>query len=330
MDRSSGGVARRGTARPSQTGRADGQVQTAPDPTGQLVTASLRRPRVRWSTPARVEEEPDPMTAIRRAEVAWSGDLATGSGTVSAVSSGVFSDLPVSWAARTEAPAARPAPRSWSRPRTPRASRWRSPAALGRAGTPPERLDVSADVTFDKLEAGWRVVSSAPHGPRRRARHDARRTSDGRRGGQGRLPDQPGAQGQRRAERGRGPGRLIAAGGQAIVSSRRGLSTVIVSISASLTPASRSRGRNVVGEVRVAVAAVAAELRVVADVLRQEDLRSTCPRASSSQSSSTMRASPWRSSARERHPEEVELDRSRRARRSRGGGRGRDTSRRGR
>ena len=33
--------------------------------------------------------------------------------------------------------------------------------ALGRAGTPPERLDVSAEVTFDKLEAGWRVVSSA-------------------------------------------------------------------------------------------------------------------------------------------------------------------------
>ena len=33
--------------------------------------------------------------------------------------------------------------------------------SLGRAGTPPERLDVSAEVTFDKLEAGWRVVSSA-------------------------------------------------------------------------------------------------------------------------------------------------------------------------
>ena len=33
--------------------------------------------------------------------------------------------------------------------------------ALGRAGTPPERLDVSAEVTFDKLDAGWRVVSSA-------------------------------------------------------------------------------------------------------------------------------------------------------------------------
>ena len=33
--------------------------------------------------------------------------------------------------------------------------------ALARGGTPPERLQVSAAVTFDKTEAGWRVVSSA-------------------------------------------------------------------------------------------------------------------------------------------------------------------------
>ena len=39
---------------------------------------------------------------------------------------------------------------------------------LGRAGTPPERLDVSADVTFDKLEPGWRIVSSALTVRRRR------------------------------------------------------------------------------------------------------------------------------------------------------------------
>jgi osmotically inducible protein OsmC len=32
---------------------------------------------------------------------------------------------------------------------------------LVRGGTPPDRLDVSAEVTFDKVEAGWSVVSSA-------------------------------------------------------------------------------------------------------------------------------------------------------------------------
>jgi osmotically inducible protein OsmC len=34
-------------------------------------------------------------------------------------------------------------------------------AGLARAGTPPERLDVSATVTFDKVGDGWKVVSSA-------------------------------------------------------------------------------------------------------------------------------------------------------------------------
>ena len=32
---------------------------------------------------------------------------------------------------------------------------------LAKAGTPADRLEVSAEVTFDKLEPGWRVVSSA-------------------------------------------------------------------------------------------------------------------------------------------------------------------------
>jgi osmotically inducible protein OsmC len=32
---------------------------------------------------------------------------------------------------------------------------------LGRGGTPPQKLEVSATVTFDKVDTGWRVVSSA-------------------------------------------------------------------------------------------------------------------------------------------------------------------------
>jgi len=34
-------------------------------------------------------------------------------------------------------------------------------ADLGRAGTPPRHLAVTADVTFDKIETGWTVTSSA-------------------------------------------------------------------------------------------------------------------------------------------------------------------------
>ena len=102
-----------------------------------------------------------PMSAIRRAEVTWSGELATGSGTVSAVSSGAFSDLPVSWAARTESPEGQTSPEELVAAAHASCFSMAFSAGLARNGTPPDRLDVSADVTFDKLEAGWRVVSSA-------------------------------------------------------------------------------------------------------------------------------------------------------------------------
>jgi lipoyl-dependent peroxiredoxin len=100
------------------------------------------------------------MAAVRRAEVAWSGDLATGTGTVSAVSSGAFSDLPVSWAARTEQPGGKTSPEELVAAAHASCFAMAFSAGLGRAGGTPERLSVSADVTFDKVEAGWRVQSS--------------------------------------------------------------------------------------------------------------------------------------------------------------------------
>lgn len=101
------------------------------------------------------------MAAIRRAETSWSGALATGSGTVSAVSSATFSDLPVTWAARTEAPDGKTSPEELVAAAHSSCFAMALSGALARAGTPPEQLDVTAEVTFDKLEAGWRVVSSA-------------------------------------------------------------------------------------------------------------------------------------------------------------------------
>lgn len=100
------------------------------------------------------------MSAIRRAEVTWSGPLSTGNGSVSAISSGAFSDLPVSWAARTESPEGKSSPEELVAAAHASCFAMAFSADLGRAGTPPDRLAVSADVTFDKLEAGWRVVSS--------------------------------------------------------------------------------------------------------------------------------------------------------------------------
>jgi osmotically inducible protein OsmC len=100
------------------------------------------------------------MPAIRRAEVAWSGDLATGTGTVSAVSSHAFTDLPVSWSARTEVPGGKTSPEELVAAAHASCFAMAFSGGLGRAGTAPERMSVSADVTFDKVEAGWRVVSS--------------------------------------------------------------------------------------------------------------------------------------------------------------------------
>ncbi len=101
------------------------------------------------------------MTAVRRAEATWSGPLTTGSGTVSARSSGTFTDLAVSWSARTETPEGMTSPEELVAAAHAACYSMALSGALGRAGTPPDRLDVSAEVTFDKIEAGWRVVSSA-------------------------------------------------------------------------------------------------------------------------------------------------------------------------
>jgi osmotically inducible protein OsmC len=101
------------------------------------------------------------MSAIRRAEATWSGALTTGSGAVSAMSSGTFSSLPVSWAARTESSDGRTSPEELLAAAHASCFAMALSGALGRAGTPPDRLDVSAEVTFDKVDAGWKVVSSA-------------------------------------------------------------------------------------------------------------------------------------------------------------------------
>ena len=101
------------------------------------------------------------MSAIRRADATWSGALATGSGVVSASTSHAFEDLPVTWASRTEAAAGRTSPEELVAAAHAACFSMAFSGGLARAGTPPERLEVSAEVTFDKLEVGWRVVSSA-------------------------------------------------------------------------------------------------------------------------------------------------------------------------
>ena len=101
------------------------------------------------------------MSAVRRADATWSGALASGEGVVSASTSHAFADLPVTWASRTEAADGRTSPEELVAAAHAACFSMAFSGGLARAGTPPERLEVSAEVTFDKLDAGWRVVSSA-------------------------------------------------------------------------------------------------------------------------------------------------------------------------
>jgi lipoyl-dependent peroxiredoxin len=101
------------------------------------------------------------MAAVRRAEATWSGSLAEGSGMITEVTSGAFAQLPVSWAARTEAADGRTSPEELVAAAHAACYSMSFAGRLTRNGTPPGSLRVSATVTFDKLETGWKVVSSA-------------------------------------------------------------------------------------------------------------------------------------------------------------------------
>jgi osmotically inducible protein OsmC len=101
------------------------------------------------------------MAAVRTATVTWQGSLTDGSGSVSAGTSGLFMDLPVSWGSRTEQPDGRTSPEELLAAAHAACFAMAFSADLGRAGYTAEELHVEAEVTFDKLEGGWTVTRSA-------------------------------------------------------------------------------------------------------------------------------------------------------------------------
>ena len=101
------------------------------------------------------------MPAVRRADVTWQGDLLSGSGVVTAGTSGVFKELPVSWVSRTEAPGGRTSPEELLAAAHASCFAMALSFGLANAKTPPSRLQVSAEVTFDRVGSGFKVVSSA-------------------------------------------------------------------------------------------------------------------------------------------------------------------------
>lgn len=100
------------------------------------------------------------MAQIRRAEAHWSGDLSGGGGAVSAATSGIFSDQPITWRARTEAPEGTTSPEELLAAAHAACFSMAVSNELAKAGHAPERVDVAVEVTADKREAGWTVLAS--------------------------------------------------------------------------------------------------------------------------------------------------------------------------
>jgi osmotically inducible protein OsmC len=100
------------------------------------------------------------VAAIRQARAVWNGDLAKGSGEVSALSSGKFSALGVSWGARTETPQGKTSPEELLAAAHASCFAMALSAGLAKAGTPPKKLEVTSTVTFDKVGENWTVTSS--------------------------------------------------------------------------------------------------------------------------------------------------------------------------
>ena len=100
------------------------------------------------------------MAEVRNAQVTWTGDLQAGGGTIDYVSSGVFSRMPVSWAARTGPHNGKTSPEELLAAAHASCFSMAFSARLAKNGTPPAKLTVKAEVGFDNASGAWKVTKS--------------------------------------------------------------------------------------------------------------------------------------------------------------------------
>jgi lipoyl-dependent peroxiredoxin len=86
--------------------------------------------------------------ADRTATVTWSGSLLEGAGTITSVGSGAFGPLDVTWASRTEDSGGLTSPEELIAAAHASCFSMALSHGLAQGGTPPEKLDTSATVTF--------------------------------------------------------------------------------------------------------------------------------------------------------------------------------------
>lgn len=98
------------------------------------------------------------MAAKRTAEAVWEHDLIHGHGTVKGTS-GALGELAVTWASRTEAPGGKTSPEELLAAAHAACFSMALSAGLARLQKPPERLNVSATATFDKVGDAWKVTT---------------------------------------------------------------------------------------------------------------------------------------------------------------------------
>lgn len=100
------------------------------------------------------------MATIRQATATWSGDLLSGTGTVTAATTGIFRDQPTSWASRTGEPAGVTSPEELLAAAQASCFSMAFSNILAKAGTPPTRVEVEVSMSADKLEAGFTVTNA--------------------------------------------------------------------------------------------------------------------------------------------------------------------------
>jgi osmotically inducible protein OsmC len=100
------------------------------------------------------------MAQTRRAEAHWSGDLASGSGGVTAATTGIFTDQATTWRARTEASEGKTSPEELLAAAHASCYSMAVSNELSKAGFVPTRVDVVVEIDADKAEKGWTVQRS--------------------------------------------------------------------------------------------------------------------------------------------------------------------------
>jgi lipoyl-dependent peroxiredoxin len=97
--------------------------------------------------------------AQRTASTSWDGDLAHGNGAVTGASGGL-GELPVTWASRTERSDGKTSPEELIAAAHSSCFSMALSHGLTEAGTPPEHLDVTAEVTLDERDGAPTVTTS--------------------------------------------------------------------------------------------------------------------------------------------------------------------------